>query len=63
MGFNQPPDGAGGYGSRRVGAVLGSLRGVDGFSGSSELSVGERVLVGVGGWGDLLKVTGAWWWR
>ena len=31
------------------------------FSGSSELSVGERVLVG--GWGDLLKVTGVWWWR
>lgn len=29
--------------------------------GSSELSVGERVLVG--GWGDLLKVTGVWWWR
>jgi len=31
------------------------------LSGSSGLSVGERVLVG--GWGDLFKVTGVWWWR
>ena len=31
------------------------------FSGSSELSVGERVVVGGGG--DWRTGTGGWWWR